>query len=168
MIAKGRQIVGTYSTRIKDADIAIRHSRGCTFSILQALEMGWGMWALCDTKLTLRKRYVSLTEKCSEDARQDEKHVPDLLESIMRPTDPVKEELRQKLFKMSQFGSKIKKHQGFKILDSGISNFSRRRPTQPSRPVGFKQETAFQTRINSKHAGFKRRQALLTVVLCIQ
>ena len=41
--------------------------------------------------------------------RQDEKHVPDLLEAIMRPTDPVKEELRQKLSKMTQFGSKITK-----------------------------------------------------------
>ena len=48
-------------------------------------------------------------EKYNEDARQDEKHVPDLLESIMRPTDPVKEELRQKLFKIDKFGSKIKK-----------------------------------------------------------
>ena len=48
-------------------------------------------------------------EKCFEDARQDEKHVPDLLEATMRPTDPVKDELRQKLFKMTQFGSKIKK-----------------------------------------------------------
>ena len=34
--------------------------------------------------------------------------MPDLLESIMRPTDPVKDELRQKLFKITQFGSKIK------------------------------------------------------------
>ena len=48
-------------------------------------------------------------EKCFEDLRQDEKHVPDLLESIMRPTDPVKDELRQKLFKIDQFGSKITK-----------------------------------------------------------
>ena len=32
-------------------------------------------------------------EKYIEDAKQDEKHVPDLLESKMRPTDPVKEEL---------------------------------------------------------------------------
>ena len=35
--------------------------------------------------------------------------MPDLLESIMRPTDPVKEELRQKLSKIDQFGSKITK-----------------------------------------------------------
>ena len=57
---------------------------------------------------TISKRHSFLIEKCFEDARQDEKHVPDLLESIMRPTDPVKEELRQKLFKMIQFGPKIK------------------------------------------------------------
>ena len=48
-------------------------------------------------------------EKCFEDARQDEKHVLDLLESIMKPTDPVEDELRQKLSKMIQFGSKITK-----------------------------------------------------------
>ena len=48
-------------------------------------------------------------EKYIEDARQDEKHVTDLLEAIMGPTDPVKEELRQKLFKIIQFEPKIKK-----------------------------------------------------------
>ena len=55
------------------------------------------------------KKILFLMEKCFGDARQDEKHVPDLLEAIMRPTDPVKDELRQKLFKIDQFGSKIKK-----------------------------------------------------------
>ena len=58
---------------------------------------------------TISKRHVFLMEKYNEDLIQDEKHVPDLLESIMRPTDPVKEELRQQLFKMTQFGSKIPK-----------------------------------------------------------
>ena len=48
-------------------------------------------------------------EKYNEDARQDEKHVPDLLEAIIPPPDPVKDELRQKLFQMTQFGSKITK-----------------------------------------------------------
>ena len=64
---------------------------------------------MCDTKLTLRKRHVFLMQKYSEDARQDEKHVPDLMESIMQPPIPVKEELRQKLSKIDQFGSKITK-----------------------------------------------------------
>ena len=58
---------------------------------------------------TTSKRHVVLMETYIEDARQDEKHVPDLLESIMRPTDPVKDELRQKLFRLIQILSKIKK-----------------------------------------------------------
>ena len=48
-------------------------------------------------------------EKYIEDARQEEKDVPDLLEAIMRPTDPVKEELRQNLCKMTQFRPKTPK-----------------------------------------------------------
>ena len=63
---------------------------------------------VCPGKLTLRKSNYFVVEKYIEDVRQDEKHVPDLLEAIMRPTDPVKEELRQKLFKSTQFGSKMK------------------------------------------------------------
>ena len=35
--------------------------------------------------------------------------MPDLLESIIQPPGPVKEKLRQKLFKMTQFEPKIKK-----------------------------------------------------------
>ena len=58
--------------------------------------------------LILIQTYFILIEKYIEDVRQDEKHVPDLLEAIMRPTDPVKDELRQKLFEIDQFGSKIK------------------------------------------------------------
>ena len=41
------------------------------------------------------KKTLFLIETCFEDARQDEKHVPDLLESIMRPTDPVKERVTE-------------------------------------------------------------------------
>ena len=60
-------------------------------------------------KLYLRKIHVFVIEKYIEDARQEEKDVPDLLEAIMRPTDPVKEELRQNLFKMSQSRPEITK-----------------------------------------------------------
>ena len=60
-------------------------------------------------KLYLRKRHFFVMEKYIEDARQKEKDVPDLLEAIMRPTDPVKEELRQNLLKMTKFRSKITK-----------------------------------------------------------
>ena len=62
-------------------------------------------------------------EKYIEDLRQDEKHVPDLLEAIMRPTDPVKEELRQKLFKMTQFESKIKNMRVSKFWIPEIQSF---------------------------------------------
>ena len=48
-------------------------------------------------------------EKYTEDVKQDEKHVPDLLEPIMRPTDPVKEELRPIVCNMSQFRPEITK-----------------------------------------------------------
>ena len=58
---------------------------------------------------TISKRHFFLIEKYNEDVRQDEKHVLDLLESIMRPTDSVKEELRQKFFKMIQIRSEITK-----------------------------------------------------------
>ena len=71
-----------------------------------------GMETVCrhtKKQKTISKRQFFLIEKYIEDVRQDEKHVPDLLESIIQPPDPVKEELRQKLFKITQFGSKIKK-----------------------------------------------------------
>ena len=71
------------STRIKDAGIAIRHSRGYTFSILQGLEMGWRGWTSQGTdtkrKLCLRKIHFFVIEKYIEDARQDEKDIRDLL-----------------------------------------------------------------------------------------
>ena len=71
-------------------------------------------------------------EKCFEDARQDEKHVPDLLEPIIRPIDPVKEELRQKLFKIDKFRSKIKKMRVSKFWIPEIQNFPAGGQCQPS------------------------------------
>ena len=60
-------------------------------------------------KLYLRKRHFFAMEKYIEDARQDEKDVPDLLEAITRPTCLVKEELRRILCKMDQFRREITK-----------------------------------------------------------
>ena len=48
-------------------------------------------------KLYLRKRHFFVIEKYIEDAKQGQKVAPDLVESIMRPTDPVKEELQRKI-----------------------------------------------------------------------
>ena len=45
-------------------------------------------WTRCvDTQKSIKphQKDIFLIEKCFEDVRQDEKHVPDLLESIMRP-----------------------------------------------------------------------------------
>ena len=82
---------------------------------------------------TISKIHIFLIEKDFEDARQDEKHVPDLLESLMRPTDPVKDELRQKLFKIDQFGSKITKMRVSKFWIPEIQNFPAGGQCQPSR-----------------------------------
>ena len=67
--------------------------------------MGWRGWTWCvptqKNKLTLLNRDFSLISKIYiEDVKQDKKHVPDLLESIMRHTFFVKEELRPILFKI--------------------------------------------------------------------
>ena len=49
---------------------------------------------LCPPRLTLRKTFFVI-EKCFEDARQDEKHVPDLLESIIQPPGPVRPNIKK-------------------------------------------------------------------------
>ena len=75
--------------------------------------MSWRGWTTqaADTKRKLypRKRHFFVIEKYIEDARQEEKDVPDLLEAIMRPTCLVKEELRPILFKLTKFRSEITK-----------------------------------------------------------
>ena len=82
-------------------------------SILRAPEMSRRGWTPqgADTKRKLypRKNNFFVMEKHIEDAKQEEKDVPDLLEPIMRPTCLVKEELRPNLFKMSQFRPEITK-----------------------------------------------------------
>ena len=50
----------------------------------------------------LRKKQFFLIKEYIEDARQDEKHVPDLLEAIIQPPGLVTDELRPILFKMIQ------------------------------------------------------------------
>ena len=71
-------------------------------------------------------------EKYFEDARQDEKHVPDLLEAIIQPLGPVKEELRQKLFEIIQIRSEIKKMGVSKFWIPEIQNFPAGGQCQPS------------------------------------
>ena len=116
-----------YSTRIKDAGVAIRHSRGYIISILQGPEMNLMEWNGCvhehKNRKPNKKTYFFRMEKYIEDLRQDEKHGPDLLEAIMRPTYPIKDELRQKLFKIDQFGSNIKEMRVSKFWTPELRNF---------------------------------------------
>ena len=57
--------------------------------------MGWRGWTVRaythKKKLTLRQRLFFDIEKYVKDVKQNEKHVPDLLEAIMRPAFFVKE-----------------------------------------------------------------------------
>ena len=90
--------------------------------------MGWrGVDSGCPQKLYLTKRHFFVIEKYIEDVKQKEKDVPDLVESITRPTDPVKEELRRILFKMSQYRPKIIKIRVSTFWMSGKIPDSRRR-----------------------------------------
>ena len=50
---------------------------------------------LWDNKLTLRKKHFFVIEKYVEEVKQDEKDVPDLVESRMKGSGLVKEELWQ-------------------------------------------------------------------------
>ena len=75
-----------------------------------------------------KKKLFFVIENYVEDVKQEEKHVPDLLESIMRPTDPVKEELRQKTMNMSQFRLEITKIRVSTFWRSGKPTDSRWRP----------------------------------------
>ena len=94
-----------YIIRIKDAGIAIRKEGYFLYCRVQKRVGGGGRtWARTHKrKLALRNWTFFVIEKYVEDANQDEKDVPDLVESITRPTDPVKEELRRNLYRMNQF-----------------------------------------------------------------
>ena len=90
--------------------------------------MGWrGVDSGCPQKLYLGKRHFFVIEKYIEDVKQEEKDVLDLVESIMRPTDPAKEELRRILSQMGQFRPKIIKIMVSTVWMSGKIPDSRRR-----------------------------------------
>ena len=68
-------------TRIKDAGIAIRHSRGRILFYTAGSRNGLeGVAGRGSKKLTLRKTHFFVTEKYVEDVKQDQKNVPDLVE----------------------------------------------------------------------------------------
>ena len=80
-------------------------------------------------KLSLRKCHFFVTEQHIEDVKQDQKIVPDLVESIMKPADPVKAELRRILFKTNQYRPKIEEFRDCTFWMSGkIPDSPRRQP----------------------------------------
>ena len=97
------------------AGIAIRHLQGrilfYTAGSRNGLERAAGHGAKHKKEVVPKKKilYFFVIEKYIEDARQDEKHVPDLLEPIIQPPCLVKEELRQILIRMIQIRSKFQK-----------------------------------------------------------
>ena len=75
--------------------------------------MGWRGLTQCvqghKKQVDPKNKTIFVIENYIEDFQQDEKSVPDLLESIMRHPGLVEEELRPILFKLSQFGLRISK-----------------------------------------------------------
>ena len=97
--------------------MAIRHLPGY-FSILQVPERGWRGWTARDEGWTPgnarhkkgvvpEKTLLLCYRKHIEVVEQGQKDVPDMLESITRPSEPLKEESRRKTMKMDRFRSEI-------------------------------------------------------------
>ena len=72
--------------------------------------MSWRVWTPVGTRhkkdVDPRKKYGFFIERHIEDVKQGQKVAPDLVESIVRPTDPVKEWLQRILVNTSQFRPK--------------------------------------------------------------
>ena len=88
-------------------------------------------------KLILRKIHVFVLEKCFEDVRQDEKHVPDLLESIIQPKLFVKEELRFKIDRFRPEITKIRFDPRVKSSKMGLSMDPRHFSKRPTLSCGI-------------------------------
>ena len=99
-------------------------------------------------KLYLRKRHSFVIEKYVEDVKQDQKIVRDVVESIMKPPDPVKEELRRMLMNMCQFRHEITRIKDSTFWMSRKLTDRRWRSTQRASPASFKSITASQTQTN--------------------
>ena len=86
------------------------------------------VWQQVDPK----KKTFFVIENYVADVKQNEKHVPDLLEPIMGPPGLVKEELRRILFKMDQIRSKITKNRVCTFQMSGkMTDSSKTSPRAP-------------------------------------
>ena len=77
------------STRIKDAGIAIRHSRGYIISILQGLEMGWKgrTWCVQDDKI-IKKGSQIIKKKGSPQSSKSQNGFVDHPSPILKQPPP--------------------------------------------------------------------------------
>ena len=83
--------------------------------------------------LTLSKRHLFVIEKYIEDLEQDEKNVPDLLESIMKPPGLVNKKLQSMMFEIIQIRSKIQEFRVSTFWIPEIQSFPVGGQCQPSR-----------------------------------
>ena len=99
MLRTGADELLGFSTRIKDAGIAIRHSRErilfYTAGSRDGLNGVVGHGPGHKKKLYRRKIHFFVIEKSVEDVKQGQKVVPDLVESMMKVLGLVKEALRR-------------------------------------------------------------------------
>ena len=103
------------STCIKDAGIAIRHSRERILFYTAGSKNGLeGVETVCPgtPKEVVPKKntvFCYYNKKYVEDVKQNEKDAPDLLELLMRPSGTIKEKVRRILCKLREFISEITK-----------------------------------------------------------
>ena len=83
----------------------------------------------------------------------------------MRPTDPVKDELRQKLSEISQFGSKITKMRASKFWILETQNFPAGGQCQPSHQQVLSKKRPPNPRIIQKNAGYSPKGWLAQSIL---
>ena len=142
-------ILNALWTCIKDAGIAIRHSRGrvlfFTAGSRNGLEGVDGKGVHTQKQVNLKNMTLFCYRKIIWGRQTGWKTRPASAGSDNEAHWSCKRRVAAKVVQNLPIWVENHKNQGFKMLDSGNPKFSRRRPTQPSRLVSFKQETIPQT-----------------------
>ena len=130
------------STRIKDAGIAIRHSQGYTFSILQGPETDLREWTRCvDTQKTENpiKKTLFSYRKIIWGRQAGWKTRPGSARIGNEAHSSCKRRVTANLVQNESIWIQNPKTPSFNFLDPGNPKFSRQRPMPASSPVDFKQ-----------------------------
>ena len=151
-MTKSQSSLGPLSTRIKDAGIAIRHSReDILFPYCRVQKQIWGngigVYTNPKTENHIKKTLFSYRKMFWGRQTGWKTHAGSAgIDNEAHRS--CKRRVTAKVVQNWPIWIKNQENEGLKILDSGNPKFSRRRPTQPSRTVGFKQEAAFHIPIN--------------------